>query len=229
MTAGNPSNWDDFFADDLIPSVLELVLETWERIEGPLADEWEDHTTMRLYAAMVRGKDRNRHSFLIRYQDVEVDFDLAKETGRKDIVFFPPTNDEEIYFCLEAKRLNVVIDGVRRALADEYVKEGMQRFIDRKYSRRVAHGGMLAYVLDGNVGRAMTNVAINVRSNHQALRMEPPGQWENSPLRPGDQHTKQTQHRRTNPTAPFRLHHLFVSSKGPTVSGAHASSERSEV
>src|SRR2546426_11585469 len=34
------------------------------------------------------------------------------------------------------------------------VKEGMQRFVDGKYSRFVRHGGMLGYVLDGQVARA---------------------------------------------------------------------------
>lgn len=213
MTAGDASQWDDFFAQDLIPSVFGLVLETWGLIERPAADEREDHTTVRLFSAMVKAKDRSRHSFLIRYQDVEVDFDLDKETGRKDIVFFPPLNEEEIYFCLEAKRLNVVTNDVRKSLADEYVKEGMQRFIDRKYSRRICHGGMLGYVLDGDVDRAMTNVANNIRANCQPLRMQAPGDWTASTIRPADAHIKETRHQRAEPTAPIRMHHLFVAGR----------------
>ena len=118
----------------------------------------------KLYSALKNSKDRNRHPFLIRYEDVEVDTDLVKVTGRKDIVFFPPLNDEDIYFCLEAKRLNALVSGRRRSLADEYVKEGMQRFVDGKYSRFVRHGGMLGYVLDGQVARAIKNVETNIRS-----------------------------------------------------------------
>jgi hypothetical protein len=214
MTAGDSSQWDDFFADELIPSVFSLVLKTWDEMDRPATDEHEDATTVRLFSAMVKAKDRSIHSFLIRYQDVEVDFDLEKATGRKDIVFFPPFNDEEIYFCLEAKRLNVIKDGKRRALADEYVKEGMQRFIDRKYSRKICHGGMLGYVLDGDIDRAMTNVSTNIRANHQSLRMESPGDWVNSSIRPSDSHAKESRHQRAEPTAPIRLHHLFV--KGQT-------------
>jgi Nucleotidyl transferase AbiEii toxin, Type IV TA system len=45
--------------------------------------------------------------------------------------------------------------GVLKNLADEYVKEGMQCFVDGKYSRFVRHGGMLAYVLDSQVARAI--------------------------------------------------------------------------
>ena len=141
--AGNPAQWDDLFEEDLIPAILTLVIATWRQIEKPAEDAREDDISKRLYLALVKGKDRNTHAFLIRYQDVEVDDDVSKESGRKDIVFFPSLFDEPIYFCLEAKRLNALVSGQRKSLADEYVKEGMQRFVDRKYSRHVQHGGML--------------------------------------------------------------------------------------
>jgi hypothetical protein len=51
-----------------------------------------------------------------------------------------------------------MVCGVRRSLADKYVKEGMQRFVDRKYARLVLHGAMLGYVLDEDIDRAMKNV-----------------------------------------------------------------------
>ena len=210
MTAGDAADWDDLFVGQLIPSVLALVLDAWDRIEKPAEDEREDTTSLRLYAAMIRGKDRQRHFFLIRLQDVEVDADLVKVSGRKDIVFFPPANDEDIYFCLEAKRLNAIVSGVRRSLADEYVKEGMQRFVDRKYSRRICHGGMLGYVLDGDVDRAMGNVANVIRLHHQVLGMDPPGDMRQSSVRPADRHAKETHHQRHNDIGLFCLHHLFV-------------------
>ena len=124
MTVGDPSYWDDFFQQNLIPSVLSYVIATWEQMPMPGPSDLEDAISVKLYSALVNAKDRNTHPFLIRYQDVEVDTDLLKVTGRKDIVFFP-SHQEEIYLCLEAKRLNAVISGVRRSLADEYVKEGM--------------------------------------------------------------------------------------------------------
>jgi len=210
MIAGDAADWDDLFVKRLLPSVFALLLEAWNRIQSPAPDEHEDHTSVRLYAAMIEGKDRQRHAFLVRYQDVEVDTDLAKVTGRKDIVFFPAANDEDIYFCLEAKRLNALVSGRRRSLAHEYVTEGMQRFVDRKYSRHVHHGGMLGYVLDGEVDRAMTNVGNVIRRHHQILGMKPPGDMRASSIRPEDPRAKETHHERRTDPAPFRLHHLFV-------------------
>ena len=91
-----------------VSEFLSLVIDAWQAITPPAPDEKEDKTTIRLYAAMLKKQNRQDHPFLIRYQDVEIDVDLAKETGRKDIVFFPCL-DGDIYRCLEAKHLNVRI------------------------------------------------------------------------------------------------------------------------
>jgi hypothetical protein len=210
MTVGDPSYWDDFFQQNLIPSVLSHVIATWEQMPSPGPSDLEDAISVKLYSALIKAKDRNAHAFLIRYQDVEVDTDLAKETGRKDIVFFPSLQEQEIYLCLEAKRLNAVVSGVRRSLADEYVKEGMQRFVDGKYARFVRHGAMLAYVLDGDTKRAMQNVENNIRNRLAELRIDKNGGFVASTIRPDDPRTKETSHRRAHEKAVFRIHHLFV-------------------
>jgi hypothetical protein len=66
------------------------------------------------------------------------------------------------------------------------------------------------YVLDGNIDRAMTNISNNIRANYQPLRMQAPGDWTASTIRPADGHAKESRHQRTEPTAPIRLHHLFA-------------------
>jgi len=211
MTVGDPSYWDDFFQLNLVPSVLSYVIATWEQMPKPGPSDLEDAISIKFYSALVNAKNRNAHAFLIRYQDVEVDTDIAKETGRKDIVFFP-SHQEEIYLCLEAKRLNAFVSGIRRSLADEYVKEGMQRFVDGKYARFVRHGTMLAYVLDGDIHRAMRNVEKNIRNRFVELRMDKNGGFVASTIRPDDPRTKETVHRRVNDKAVFHIHHLFVTS-----------------
>jgi hypothetical protein len=210
MTVGDTSYWDDFFQQNLIPAVLAYVIRTWEHMPKPGRSDLEDAISIKLYSALIKAKDRNAHAFLIRYQDVQVDTDLDRETGRKDIVFFPSLQDEEIYLCLEAKRLNAVVSGKRRSLADKYVKEGMQRFVDGKYARFVRHGAMLAYVLDGDSERAIQNVENNIRSRLSELRMDKNGSLVASTIRPDDRRTKETTHRRAHERAIFRIHHLFV-------------------
>jgi hypothetical protein len=213
MTIGDPSGWDDFFQQNLIPAILAHVIATWERMTKPGPSDLEDAISLKLYSALVNAKDRNAHAFRIGYEAVEVDTDLAKETGRMDIVFFPG-HEEEIYLCLEAKRLNALVSGVRRSLADEYVKEGMQRFVDRKYARSVRHGAMLAYVLDGDCDRAIKNAENNIRSRFAELRMEKNGGFLASAIRPADPLVKETHHKRVHETAVFRIHHIFAAGVG---------------
>ena len=212
--AGNSVQWDDLFEQDLIPAVLALVISAWDQMQKLGQDAREDDISVHLYRALLNGKDRNAHAFLIRYQDVEIHDDVSKESGRKDIVFFPSLFDEPIYFCLEAKRLNALVSGRRKSLADEYVKEGMQRFVDGKYSRHVRHGGMLGYVLDGDIVRAIANVSNCIRRHQAALRMDGPAGLHRSRIRPDDPRARETRHRRRNEAIAFCLHHLFVAGTG---------------
>ena len=207
---GDSSHWDDFFEQELIPVILELVLEAWAALPPLAEDEKEDDVTDKLYAAMLRSKNRQRHPFLIRPQDAE--FHSASEmiVGWKDIALYPSLNDEDIYFCLEAKRLNAVVSGTRTSLASEYVTDGMQRFIDRKYSPEVRHGGMLGYVLDDDIARAIKNVTNCIRLHHVDLRMDAPGDLRPSAIRSDDGHAKESHHQRDGEMNAFRLHHLFV-------------------
>ena len=218
MIVGDPAHWDDFFQQNLIPAVLAYIVATWEAMPKPDASDLEDVISDKLYSALVNAKRRNDFPFLIRREDLEFDTDLAKGTGRKDIVFFPSLQEQEIYLCLEAKRLNAAISGVRRSLANEYVKEGMQRFVDGKYARCVWHGAMLAYVLDGNIDRAIQSVEKNIRNRLKELRMDEDGGFVVSTIRPDDTWTKETYHRRAHEEATFRIHHLFV--PGETIASA---------
>jgi hypothetical protein len=83
MTIGDTSYWDDFFQQNLVPTILAHVITAWEKMPKPGPSDLEDAISVRLYAALIKAKDRNAHAYLIRYQDVEVDTDLAKETAGK--------------------------------------------------------------------------------------------------------------------------------------------------
>ncbi len=208
---GGSSEWDDYFEFQLIPTVLDLVLDAWATLSSIADDEKEDDVTDRLFAAMKRCKLRNSHPFLMQIQNAEFDTGTETIVGWKDITFYP-SHDEEIYFCLEAKRLRAVVSGEVASLASEYVSLGMQRFIDRKYSPHVRHGGMIGYVLDGDLERAISSVANCILLHRVQLRMQPPGVLAASTVRPNDQNAKETHHQRDGEVVDFRLHHLFVAS-----------------
>jgi hypothetical protein len=213
MSGGDSSYWNDLFKQSLVPMVLLHVITTWEQMPKPGQSDLEDTISDKLFSALVNAKNRSDLPFLMRREDLEFDFESAKETGRKDIVFFP-SFQEEIYLCLEAKRLNAVISGKVRSLADEYVKEGMIRFVERKYSRSVRHGVMLGYVLDGDIERAIKNIEKNIRNHLSELRMSSNTGFIASSIRPSDCYAKDTQHQREHEKTIFNIHHLFVAGKG---------------
>jgi hypothetical protein len=148
--------------------------------------------------------------FQIHTQLVELEPATGEDPGREDIVFVPLVPREDIYFCLESKRLNVVKDGKLRTYASEYVTQGMLRFVTGQYSKAVRHGGMIGYVLDGNVSHAMTNVETNIQTHHAALCMTPPGVLQSSTILEGDARARETQHQRSHETSSFKIHHLFM-------------------
>jgi len=208
MILGDQADWDDLFDQQLVPVVMTMILTTWDQMQKPGPSEHEDAISDKLYGALLKAKNRNKHPFLIHREDMEFDIEQGRGTGRKDIVFYP-SSEEEIYLCIEAKRLNVIISSSKHSLAGEYVKDGMQRFVDGKYARSVRHGVMLAYVLDGKIDQAISNIESNIVKHREKLRLSSKA-FIPSAIRPQDNRAKETHHKRAHEHVIFRIHHLFV-------------------
>ncbi|MAC55594.1 MULTISPECIES: hypothetical protein [Gimesia] len=211
MITGGAEHWDDFFEQSLIPQVFDYVINSWEQVPVPEPGELEDVVSDQLYTQMLKSKQRNHFPFLISREDLEFDLELAKESGRKDIVFYPSLQEQDIYMCLEAKRLNAIVSGKKRSCASEYVKDGLQRFVDGKYAKCVRHAAMLGYVLDGDVSNAMGNVEKNILSRTSELGMLEGSGFLDSTIRVTDSFAKETHHaRKKNNGEKIRVHHLFL-------------------
>jgi hypothetical protein len=74
---------------------------------------------------------------------------------------------------------------------------------------------MLAYVLDGNIPRAMTNVEANIGHHHSTLGMALPGKFARSTAIADHTRARETQHQRAHESILFRIHHLFMAAKRP--------------
>jgi hypothetical protein len=197
----------------MVPESLRLVVTTWGEMPSPPADDKEDNITFTLCRALRQNRTARNLMFQIQTQLVELEPASGEDLGRLDIVFIPLVPREDIYFCLESKRLNVVKEGTLRTYASEYVTRGMSRFVAGQYSRVVRHGGMIGYVLDANVSQAMTNVEANIRTHHTALCMTPPGVLQTSSILKGDPRARETRHQRAHEATRFCLHHLFMAAE----------------
>lgn len=206
---GSPAGWANLL-DSLVPDILTLVIATWREMPPPPADALEDPISMAFCERLRAGRNCLDLPFDIWTQLVELDPAAGEDQGRMDIVFKPMVPREYIYFCLECKRLNVrTADGVR-TYASEYVRFGMLRFVRGQYARVVHNGGMLAYVLDGDVRSAIANVEGNIKTRLSELGMHAPPTFLVSGILPNDEWVRETRHRRLNSNEPFIIHHLFM-------------------
>ena len=210
---GAPKDWQGVI-DSKVPDIIKLVVAVWKRVSPGAADEREDDITARLCIALQRSRTARKMMFYIHFQQVELDPSTGDEFGRMDIAFYPSGEKwvprEDIYFCLECKRLNVIKGGKPRAYATEYVTMGMNRFVTGQYSRAVLHAGMIGYVRDGDVPRAMSDVEAGIVARHSELAMKPPGQFMPSAVLPRFRHARETHHERRRGEPAFRIHHLFM-------------------
>jgi hypothetical protein len=210
---GSSESWIDLL-ERMLPELLRLTLEAWGTIARPFVDDKEDHITELLCRSLHRNRTVRDLPFYIHTQMVELDPAPGQELGRLDIAFLPTglagAPSEAIYFCLECKRLSVVRNGQRRPGGSDYVMHGMVRFVNGQYANIVRHGGMLGYVLDGDVPAAITNIELNVQSHHVTLGMDPPGLLHQSSIIKGLSTARESIHCRTHGPTPFRIHHLFV-------------------
>lgn len=211
--AGTPSEWLNLI-DTLVPDILDLVTVTWTGMPPLASDVREDPTTETLCRLLRQNRNSSNLPFQIHIQMVELDPAAGQDQGRMDIAFSPLVPRENIYFCLECKRLNVVNGRRVRTYSTEYVVHGLTRFVSGQYSAAVRHGGMLGYVLNGNVMLAIESVRKIVRRRHLALGMSAPGAMQKSSIRPNDSTIKETLHSRQNGAQPIQIHHIFVSGVG---------------
>ncbi len=212
MVTGSPHEWADLI-DSQVPTILTLTLESWEAMPVLDADAKENDITKALCRLLRQNRTARELPFSIQVQQVEIDPAPGEEEGRLDIAFNAMVPREDLYFCLEGKRLNVRTGGNRRPYASEYVTKGMMRFVTGQYSRAVKHGGMIGYVRDGNVPAAIGNVEANIRTHHVALGMTPPAAFSPSTALAGETRARETRHQRVQQAGPFTIHHLFVSSR----------------
>ena len=206
---GVPDAWLDLIAS-LVPDILQLVWSTWQTMPALAPDALEDPTTEELCRRLRHSRSAAELPFRIDIQMVELGESADAEQGRIDIVFSPLLATEQVYFCLECKRLNVTKSGSTRSYANEYVVHGMTRFITGQYASQVQQGGMLGYVLDGDVAGAIERVSVAIRRQWEELGMRSPGLMLQSSILTVVAPARETRHSRGLTGQPFVIHHVFA-------------------
>lgn len=210
MTAyGSTDGWVDLI-ESFLPQILDLIVNTWASMPTLAPDAREDPTTEAFCRRLRISRTAQELPLRIDIQLVELNAEAEDDQGRMDIAFSPMVPSEDIYFCLECKRLNAATAHGTRSYATEYVTHGMLRFIRGQYARNVRIGGMVGYVLDGNVGEAILGISAAMRRREVDLGMTSPATIQRSAVVPGNAEVRETHHTRPANQSRFIIHHLFM-------------------
>jgi hypothetical protein len=202
---GNIDPWAHQFPQDQIQEVIQLVCDSWRTFSIPVK-RLEVPITQRLCAHLRTNRDRSVQWFRIDYETSVLDAE-GEITGRIDLMFTQGL-DENVYFSLECKRLRVRSRKRFDTLADKYVAQGMLRYFTGQYARGLNKGGMLAYVMDGQMDAAVQDVTKSVEKNKTPLYMASDDTLRISSLLP--QQVRETCHR-YGPDSRFVIYHIFLS------------------
>ncbi len=209
MVFGSQDGWADFFPDDLIPDILNMMVNVWEDFKLTIDEKYEVPITRRFRARLEQYKDLKRLPIRI---DREVPIDnlaTAEELGRIDLRL---THGylSDVYFAFECKRLNVINKNNRTSsLAKEYVMNGMTRFVgsEPQYAIGLKQGGMIGYVMNGKIDTAIASVNKQVKDNYIDLQMKSPNGL-NPSSRLTNKFLRESLHHL--PNQEFTIHHVFL-------------------
>lgn len=161
------------FPDGWPGEVLRYVMEVWETFRLPVSAKLEPRITKMLTGAIRRRYEDEGRDWFVTVEDPDWD-ESGKEVSRTDIRFYPPgPKRHAVCFVFESKCLNAPSSN-----ASKYVgADGMMCFITGKYGAGLPCGGMLGYVMDGNLPRAHKAVCEAIRKKGDTLRLSPDGDY----------------------------------------------------
>ncbi len=192
------------FPIEEVKQAIELILRSWESFNVKM--NLEDKITNRFYAHLLENKSRSTYFFTLVLRPAEIN-EQGKEIGEIDIKIIY-RNQEKTCFSFECKRLRVHFPSGFNTLAGKYVTEGMYRYFNGQYARDLDKGGMLGYVMDGNIDLAVNDVKTAIEKRRSNLYMQ-----ENETLKASScitsKQVKETLHK-YGPTGRFTIYHIFL-------------------
>lgn len=192
-----------------IPHVLSAIFLAGESLWKKTASDHEDWISRRLYRRLIRifpFRDGPLHIGL-QPEIVSVDSDDNMPAGKIDFIVSCGLG-AEIYFAIEAKRLRVrSAIGRTDAGNDDYVNDGMMRFVTGQYAPLMSAGAMLGYVFDGDIRKARAGVAGYILKKAKKLKLMEPKQLTMSSIMPAKT-VDETRHNIEERY--FTMYHIFL-------------------
>jgi hypothetical protein len=207
--AGEVRPFRVLFPQKHVPIILISIFQAGKTLRKKTANDLEDWISRRLYWRLIRIYPFRDGPLDIRLQPeiVSVDSDENTPVGKIDFVVSCGLG-AEIYFAIEAKRLRVrSTSGKMDAGNDDYVNDGMMRFVSGQYAPFMKTGAMLGYVYDRDIKKARTGVAGYIKSRGKELKLTSPKPLTRASLLP-DKAIYETRH--SLKKRPFLIYHIFL-------------------
>lgn len=195
---------------DLIRVILRLQFDGWNHAlrQDPslTADRDEPYMNGRLFQGMQHMRNHLGLStiYILEVPGVRSNATLAKPDGEPDIVvLFAAFSESEPHALIECKRLDP--DENPRQLRGEYVRSGIDRFINGFYGSGHEVDFMVAYVLRGDEPAAMRDVNSHLKNVSRPKDfLQPICDYQNLGFMAKSEHVRKTD------GLQFRLLHRFV-------------------
>src|SRR5882757_7471063 len=151
MLAGDSTDWLAHFRT-LEERLVESVEAAWPICIAPLqavkgSMTHEDFITNHLVDALIRTK-KLPGRIIPQYALLSPNTQQLLKVGSKIDFVLTIGDEEDVYLACESKRLNVPYKKKTRALAHEYVRDGLMRFVAGQYSQGLPLAMMLGYVMN---------------------------------------------------------------------------------
>ena len=206
--AGKERGWG-LFPDGWGGEVLQFVSDVWNDLTLPKTARFEPRITKLLTGAIIARYEREERDWFCVPESPDWN-EEGKEISRTDIRLYPPGRKRRyVSLILEGKRLNTPA-----SRAAEYVgAAGMMCSIPSpkvpvKYAAGLPCGGMLGYVLDGNIRRAHSAVCKAIKAKRALLLLTNDGEFQPLQLANSHQFHGITKHQR--PGGLFLIYHLLL-------------------
>ncbi|OPY85517.1 MAG: hypothetical protein A4E65_00109 [Syntrophorhabdus sp. PtaU1.Bin153] len=208
MAADETQHFQRLFPQSQIPVVLASVFQAAETLSKNSHEDREDSLTRRLHARLVKIHPFRDGPLSVHFKPKIPGDDVDADTSGGEIdLLVSSDRGYEVYFAFEAKRLRFQSSGRLVLGNDQYVKNGMMRFVSGQYAPLMEAGGMIGYVFDGNKEQARLDVDRYVTNHAGELQLRPPHQLVPSSML-GHIAIDETGH--DLEIRPFIIYHLFV-------------------
>jgi len=208
---GDSGAFKRLFPQKHIPIILSSILDASKLLKKKTEYDREDWITRRLHGRIIRlpafRDGPAALSIQLQPEIPSMDLDSNTPGGRIDLLV-PSDQGYQVYFAIEAKRLRFLSPGGQfKSGNDEYVKNGMMRFIKGRYAPLMENGAMLGYVFDGYTDTARLGVDGYICEKARELKLKHPKGLVKSEILP-DGSVDETRHSLTGRI--FTIYHIFI-------------------